>query len=106
MPRRRQREPIARLVGARIRFLREERKLTLDDVALDWDLSKGYLSDVESGFQSPSFSVLAKIARSLKVDLLDLFTFPEASERQRLVEQTRRSPPAAVKRLLRDLEKR
>jgi hypothetical protein len=46
---------------------------------------------------------LMLLANRLGVDLLDLFTFPEESPRQQLVDLTRTMKPGTVRRLVRDL---
>ena len=66
--------------------------------------SKGHLSGIERGLVRPNVQTLASIAERLEVDLLDLFTFPAASPRQRLVELTRRMNASTVRRLLRGAE--
>jgi transcriptional regulator with XRE-family HTH domain len=102
-------------VGQRVRELRTQAGLTLEQVAefsaADADdetaprLSKGHLSDVENGYARPTIATIQRLALALDVDLLDLLTFAEASPRQRLVEETRRLPQEAIDRLLRAAKK-
>ncbi len=104
MPRRADPDPLAAKIGARVRALREEAGLTLEKLAYISEVgSKGYLSDIERGLARPSVQVLAQLAEYLKVDLLDLVTFPEASPRQELVDLSRRLKPGPTRKLVREL---
>jgi transcriptional regulator with XRE-family HTH domain len=105
MPRRSTPDPLARLIGRRIRHLREEANLTLEKLAYESELrSKGFLSDIERGLARPTVQTLSVIADHLGVDLLDMVTFPERGDRQRLVDRTRFMTRGAVRRLLRETE--
>jgi transcriptional regulator with XRE-family HTH domain len=103
MPRRAKPDPLALAVGRRIRQLREERGLTAEKLVFESDLgSKGYLSDIEHGLASPSLRTLAAIAAHLGIEVVDLLTFPDANERQRLIDQSRFMSRGVIRRLLRD----
>jgi transcriptional regulator with XRE-family HTH domain len=104
MPRRATPDPLAKAVGKRIRQLRSERRLTAERLAFESDLgSKGFLSDIEAGRASPSMRTLQRIADYLEVVLVDLFTFPEESEREDLIDRTRWLTPGAIRKLLREM---
>ncbi len=60
-------------LGMRIRYLRKKRKLSQEDLALEAEVSKNYLSDVECGRRNPSVKALAKIAKGLHIDLATMF---------------------------------
>ena len=60
-------------LGMRIRYLREQRKMTLEDLAFDANVNKNYLSDLERGNRNPTVKVLAKIADALNITLEMLF---------------------------------
>lgn len=103
MPRRRVPNPVAQAVGGRIRQLREELALTMEKLAFESDIgSKGHLSNLERGLAVPTVQTLQAIADRLGVDLLDLVTFPDHDDRQRLVDLTRRMTPGTIRRLLRE----
>lgn len=107
MPRRATPDPLAKRIGLRIRELRKEAGLTLEKLAYESSVqTKGYLSDVEKGLARPSVQTLLAIAERLEVDLLDLVTFPDESERQLLVDETRRLPKGTVRKLLREMTKK
>jgi len=108
MPRRSIPDPLAKRIGARIRQLREEKGLTLEQLAYQRELgdkrygSKGFMSDVERGLARPTVDTLAAIAERLEVKLLDLVTFPDEDERELLVDRTRQLTKGTVRRLLRE----
>jgi transcriptional regulator with XRE-family HTH domain len=59
-------------IGPRIRELRLERGLTLDDLARAANISASHLSRLERGQTAPSFTVAAAIAREIDVLPSDL----------------------------------
>jgi XRE family transcriptional regulator of biofilm formation len=60
-------------VGGRIRTLRAERQMTLDDLATKAALSKGLLSKLENNTESnPSIDTLYKIAKAFELTVADL----------------------------------
>jgi transcriptional regulator with XRE-family HTH domain len=59
-------------IGKRIRFLRKERRITLEQLAEQIGLSKGYLSKVEKSGKSPPVSTLGLIAHALGVTISSL----------------------------------
>ena len=104
MPRRSTPDPLAQRIGARIRVLRNEAGLTLEKLAYESEVgSKGFLSDVEKGLARPTVETLQAIADRLEIELLDLVTFPDESDRQRLVDRTRQLSKGTVKKLLREM---
>lgn len=61
-------EPID-TVGKRIRKLREEKKISLDSLSGSTGISKGFLSDAETGNRNVSSQNLLKIANALNASL-------------------------------------
>ena len=59
--------------GEAVRRLRKQRAMTLDTLALRTGLSKGYLSKVERGLNSPPISTLSRIAAGLGVSIAEFF---------------------------------
>jgi transcriptional regulator with XRE-family HTH domain len=103
MPRRTEADPVATQIGARIRALREELGLTQEKLAYEAGLkSKGHLSGIEKGLVIATLPTLALIAERLNVELLDLVTFPEHSDRHALVDLTRAMKVGTVRRLIRE----
>ena len=60
-------------LGMRIRYLREQKKMTLEDLSFEADINKNYLSDLERGNRNPTVKVLSKIAVALGISLETLF---------------------------------
>ena len=52
-------------IGDRIRQLREEKKMTLEQLSTAAGISKGFLSDVENNHKNSSSQVLLKVANAL-----------------------------------------
>ena len=104
MPRRREPDPLAQAVGKRIRQLREEAGLTLEKLAFESELgSKGHLSNLERGLARPTIHTLKVLADRLEVSVLDLLTFPEQGDRQKLVDLTRHLGRGTIRKLLKDM---
>jgi transcriptional regulator with XRE-family HTH domain len=66
-------------LGDRLRHAREARRLTLEDVAAEASLTKGYISKVERNQATPSVAVLLKICGTLGLSIGDLFD-PQAGQ--------------------------
>jgi transcriptional regulator with XRE-family HTH domain len=60
-------------LACRIRELRTERGMTLQEVADATGLSKGQLSKIETGGVSPPIATLAKLAEALEVSIGEFF---------------------------------
>lgn len=60
-------------LGMRIRYLREQKKMTLEDLSFEADINKNYLSDLERGNRNPTVKILEKIAMALEITLEELF---------------------------------
>ena len=105
MPRRTSADALSLAIGARIRQLREEAGLTIEGLAYSSELgSKGHLSSIERGLVRPTAHTLEALAEGLDALLVDIVNFPEAGDRQRLIELTRRLPASRLKPLLREVE--
>lgn len=70
-------------LGEKIRKLRQERRLTLQELAELTGLSKPLLSQVENDLVIPPLSTLLKISKGLKVGIH--FFFEEEGDRRKLV---------------------
>ncbi len=73
-----------RLIGARIKSLRRGRGLTQEKVAEKTGISVNYLSRIERGLENPTLDTLLGLAKALKVEPLDLFTFEHEADPRRL----------------------
>ena len=106
MPRRKQPDPLALAIGQRIQVLRREAGLTLEKLAYESGQSKGYISDIEHGLARPTVATLRKIADHLGVLLLDLVTFPDEDDRQRLTDALRAAEPAQIRKITKAVKHR
>lgn len=64
-------------LGQRIASLRKGRKLTQEQLAEALGCSVEFISLVERGVNAPSVAGLEKFAKTLKVEVRELFTFEE-----------------------------
>ena len=61
------------VIAKRIRELRAEKGLSLDELAAEAGLRTGVVSELERGEQIPTFEVLESLAQALAVPLFRLF---------------------------------
>lgn len=64
-------------IGKRIKFLREQSKMSQKDLAYSADLDRSYIASVENGCRNISIINIEKIATALKVSLKDFFNATE-----------------------------
>jgi transcriptional regulator with XRE-family HTH domain len=95
---------IHKLFGARVRTLRREQQLRAIDVAALIGCDPSYYYSIERGDSAPSFALLMAIAKSLKVDESELFTWPGTGLRHDLRELLRQAPNATLPELKAQLE--
>jgi len=60
-------------LGEKLKAVRLEKKMTLDDVAKKSSLTKSFISQIELNKTSPSITSLIKVASALEIRLTDLF---------------------------------
>lgn len=77
MPTRSTPDPFAMKIGARLRALRQEQKLSLADLARSSGLSKGHASNLENGLVLMNLGTAQALARGLSLPLFVLFLLPE-----------------------------
>ncbi len=77
-------------IGQRIRALRAERNITLDQLAADVKLTKGQLSKIENGKVSSPVSTLTRVAVALAVEPGYFFQSQQPSPRASLVRRGER----------------
>jgi len=65
-------DPLAKMVGARIRKLRQEQSFSFDAFVGETELGRGYVSELERGLVVPTIHVLDRVARALGVTMADL----------------------------------
>ena len=60
-------------LGMRIRFLRQQRRWSQEDLASNANINKNYISDLENGRRNPSLEILERIALAFNISLAELF---------------------------------
>jgi len=68
-------DPTNRLLGMRIKEIRQSRKISQDKLSEKLDIDPKYLSRIEVGKATPSLDLLVKTASLLGVELKELFEF-------------------------------
>jgi len=64
---------VSKILGAKIRTIRNAKQLTIEKVAFDADMEYTQLSRIEHGKINTSIYHIYKISRSLDVKILDIF---------------------------------
>ncbi|MDI3291991.1 helix-turn-helix domain-containing protein [Polyangium sp. 15x6] len=106
MPRRTEAKPVCLKVGARIRELRKERGMSLQDLADAGALSKGHLSSIEQGLAAITIETVERIATALGVSPFCVITFPEDDELDRLADLARKLSKGDLRKLRKELQTR
>ena len=69
-------DPISQVVAENLRKLRQDRKLSLQDLSELCGVSKSMLGEIERGTSNPTINVIWKIANGLKIPFTTLTTAP------------------------------
>ena len=64
---------INKQLGARIRYLRQQKNWSMEDLSLEAGVNRNYLCDLERGARNPTVNVLNRIAKALDINLSTLF---------------------------------
>ena len=83
-------------IGPRVRSVRQDRGLTLDQIAGRTGLSVSTLSRLESGKRRPSLELLIPVARVLRVALDDIVAAPLTGDPRVHLQPIRRQPGDVV----------
>lgn len=67
-------------VGSRIRYLRKQKGLSQEKLALKAGMDRTYLAGVETGKRNATLTSLEKIGIALEIPLKDLFDFDSSDE--------------------------
>lgn len=60
------------ILGNKIKKIRQKKKLSQEDLALESNLHRTYISDIERGSRNVSIKNIEKIAKALKVSIKEL----------------------------------
>jgi transcriptional regulator with XRE-family HTH domain len=80
-------EEARKLLGRRIRYLRNLRGMTQEQLGDKADVNYKYLGAIERGEKNPATDNLAKIAGALDVKLHEIFTFEHEIEDTQLLKK-------------------
>lgn len=80
---------LKKALGQRLRQLRDEQQLGVEQVAVWCGFDRTHLYNIERGTTWPSVELLASLAQVYRVDLADVFTFPDEHRRHRFRELAR-----------------
>jgi DNA-binding XRE family transcriptional regulator len=64
---------VCRVLGNNVKALRLAQGLSQEALALEAELDRTYISQIERGISNPSVLVLLKVASILRVEISDLF---------------------------------
>lgn len=59
-------------LGKRIAYLRKKKKMSQLDLAVEAEINKNYISDLERGRRNPTLMIMARICKALEIDLSTL----------------------------------
>jgi transcriptional regulator with XRE-family HTH domain len=71
------------LFATNLRRLRNEKGLSQDDLSVDADMSRSYLSQIEAGKFFVSIKIIGKLAETLDVEPAEFFRLPIKRTRSR-----------------------
>lgn len=74
---------IAKLLGERIKTLRKERNLSQEDLAIQANINRSFMGEIERGQASATVDSLEKIATALEMTIEDLFKYLQPSYENR-----------------------
>jgi transcriptional regulator with XRE-family HTH domain len=71
---------LKQMIGARIKEIRLKKRMTQEQLSEKMEINPKYLSSIERGKENPTLDTLIKVARSLDVDLGQIFTFVQIED--------------------------
>lgn len=106
MPRRTEPNAHTQKMGARLRALRQERRITLSALANNAELSKGHVSSIEQGFAAITTKTITRLAKGLDLQPFYLLvSLGEDDEREKVAELIRQLSAQEIVKLRRELLK-
>lgn len=71
---------VRQLVARNVRRLRVQQDLSQEQLAVDADVERAYVSGLERGLRNSTIVVLERVAKALGVPIAQLFVVPSAGE--------------------------
>lgn len=87
---------VRKLLGARLKQLREDERLTVAQAAATVGIDVSHLYGIERGDYAPSLETLTALATLFKIDMADLFIYPGTHLRHDIRELIRSIPNAKL----------
>lgn len=75
-----------KLVGMRIKELRNRQLLSQEQLAEKADINSKYLSRMERGTENPTLDMLIKLSNALEVEMWEIFDFGHVANQKELKE--------------------
>ena len=69
------------LVARNLRKLRVQKKLSQENLAVDAEIDRTYVSRLERGLENPTVAVLERLAGALGTEIVEFFVLPRPGER-------------------------
>lgn len=105
MPRRTHTTSYTLAFGERMRSLRLEVGMSLDQLSKATGISKGHLSSIEHGFAAITIESVMRIAQGLDLSPTMLLAFPESDEYAVMLDLMRQLPTTRMKPLRKMMRK-
>ena len=70
------------LFAKKLKIIRQKRKYTLEKLAELCELTPNHISKLEAAKSNPSFSTISKLAKSLDVEIKELFVFDDLKDEE------------------------
>jgi transcriptional regulator with XRE-family HTH domain len=97
---------VKKMVGQRIKTLRTARGLNGTQLAESIGHHRTAVYHLENGDAAPSIETMTRIAIALRIDELDLLTFPDTHVRHAIIDLMRDAPVSVLAETKRFLEER
>jgi transcriptional regulator with XRE-family HTH domain len=68
-------------IARNLRKLRTQREISQENLAVDAQVDRTYVSQLERGLVNPTVAVLERLAEALDTDIRDFFAIPPAGEK-------------------------
>jgi len=76
---------LVRLLGRNVREARQRKRVTQEALALEADMKRSYLSELEAGKRNPTVKALGRLATALGVEPAETLRQPRASSAENIV---------------------
>ena len=74
-------DALRRLLGDNVRRLRSSRKMSQEEFAFEAEIDRTYVSQIERATINPSLLVLHKVARVLRVNVVELLSRGKSNDK-------------------------